>query len=460
LFEAQRAAFRRNPMPGADARIENLSMLRRALIANKETLCAAVSADFGHRAPFETLFGEILVVDGIDYLRKRVRRWMKPSRRSTGLLMKTTRATVYYQPKGVVGIIVPWNYPVRLAAAPLAYALAAGNRVMVKMSEHTPQTTAALRRVLAEIFPEDLVAVIGGAAEVGAAFAATPFDHLLFTGSTLVGRKVMRAAAENLTPVTLELGGKTPAIVSEDVSMAKVAERLCFGKCLNAGQTCVAPDYVLVPRRRRDEFVTAMTQVFARMYPTVEANDDYTSIVSPQHHARLESWLEDARSKGATIVRLNPGDEQFSAAGRKIPLTLVLDPGEDMRIMQEEIFGPLLPVLTYESLDEALGYVNERARPLAVNYFDDDPGRRERVLAETHSGAVCLNDAVMHVACDDMPFGGIGASGMGAYHGQEGFLTFSHAKAVLSRPRLNTARAIYPPYGNLVHKLLTRFFLH
>ena len=460
LFAAQRAAFRRNPMPSAAERRENLKLLRSALIARKDVIAEAVSEDFGHRATFETLFAEVLVAaEGINYARRRVRRWMRTSRRHVGLLMKTTRARVYYQPKGVVGIIGPWNYPVQLTVAPLTYALAAGNRALIKMSEYTPRTSEVLAAMLGEIFPQDLVALVEGGPEVGAAFSGTPFDHLFFTGSTAVGRLVMEAAAKNLTPVTLELGGKSPTIIGEKIPMARAVERICFGKALNAGQTCVAPDYVMVPEGRLDEFVPAMRDIFAKMYPRVADNPDYTSIVDDRHYQRLTDWLDDARQKGAEIVTLNPADEQFAPGDRKMPLTLVLGATEDMRILTDEIFGPILPVLTYRSLDEAFDFVHARPRPLALNYFDDDIANRERVLAETHSGGVCLNDAVMHVACDDIPFGGIGASGMGTYHGHEGFLTFSHAKAVMSRPAFNSARAIYPPYGNAIQKLMMKFFL-
>ena len=460
LFESQRAAFGRNPMPTAEERRQNLKLLRTALISNKEAIAEAVSADFGNRATFETLFAEILVAaEGIKFARRHIRRWMKVSRRDVGLLMMTTRARVHYQPKGVVGIIVPWNYPVQLAIAPLTYALAAGNRALIKMSEFTPQTSAVLAKILGEIFPQDLVALVDGEAEVGAAFSAKPFDHLFFTGSTAVGRMVMAAAAKNLTPVTLELGGKSPTIIGEDIPMARAVERICFGKALNAGQTCVAPDYVLCPKPRQEEFVTEITKAFAGMYPRLADNPDYTSIVNDRQYDRLTSWLEDAESKGAQLVPLNPAGEEFPSAGRKIPLTLVLGATDDMQVMQQEIFGPILPVLTYESMDDALEYVNSRPRPLALNYFDDDAAGRRRVIAETHSGGLCLNDAVMHVACDDLPFGGVGPSGMGAYHGHEGFLTFSHAKAVLSRPAFNSARAIYPPYGNFVQRLMMKFFL-
>jgi coniferyl-aldehyde dehydrogenase len=460
LFDAQRAAFGRNPMPPAEERRQNLKLLRSALIAHKESIAEAVSNDFGHRAAFETMFAEILVAaEGIHYARRHVRRWMRPSRRKVGLLMKTTRARVHFQPKGVVGIIVPWNYPVQLAIAPLTYALAAGNRALIKMSEFTPRTAEVLTKMLGEIFPQDLVAVIEGEADIGAAFSSKPFDHIFFTGSTAVGKLVMQAAARNLTPVTLELGGKSPTIIGAGIPMARAAERICFGKALNAGQTCVAPDYVLLPESRRDEFVSAMTEAFARMYPNVADNPDYTSIVNDRQYERLTACLQDARSKGARVVPLGPAGEDLPPAGRKIPLTLVLDVNDDMQVMQEEIFGPILPVLTYRSMGEALDFVNARPRPLALNYFDDDSEGRRKVLAATHSGGVCLNDAVMHVACDDIPFGGIGASGMGAYHGHEGFLTFSHAKAVLSRPAFNSARAIYPPYGNAIQRLMMKFFL-
>ncbi len=359
-----------------------------------------------------------------------------------------------YQPLGVVGIIVPWNYPLYLAIGPLIGALAAGNRVMLKMSESTPATGQLLKDLLAQVFTEDQVAVVLGEADVGIAFSRLPFDHLLFTGSTSIGRQVMRAAADNLTPVTLELGGKSPAIVSTSVPLEDAAERIAFGKTLNAGQTCVAPDYVLVPKDRLKGFVEAYRQVIQRFYPQLADNPDYTSIINPRQYARLQDYLDDAQARGA---RLLPLFEQ--GQDRRMPHYLLLDVTDEMRVMQDEIFGPLLPVVPYDDLQQALAYVNARPRPLALYYFGYNKAEQQAVLENTHSGGVCLNDTLLHVAQDDLPFGGVGPSGMGHYHGHEGFLTFSKAKGVFVKQRFNAARMIYPPYGKALQKLVYRLFV-
>ncbi|MCY1266179.1 Coniferyl aldehyde dehydrogenase [compost metagenome] len=455
LFQLQRQAFRANPMPAAGQRLQWLKSLAGLLRDERQAIVEAISADFGNRSADETLIAEIMpALHGIQYASRNLRKWMKPSRRKVGVQFMPGSAKVVYQPLGVVGIIVPWNYPLFLAISPLVAALAAGNRVMIKMSESTPATARVLRDILARTFPEDLVAVVEGEVEVGVAFSRLPFDHLLFTGATGVGKHVMRAAADNLTPVTLELGGKSPALISAEVPMKDAAERIAFGKSLNAGQTCVAPDYVLVPRQRVDEFVSAYREVVQRFYPQVENNPDYTSIINERQHARLNGYLSDAEARGARIVPLLP-----AAGGRRMPQALLLDVNDEMKVMQEEIFGPLLPVVPYATLDEALTYINDRPRPLALYYFGYDRGEQEHVLAQTHSGGVCLNDTLLHVAQDDMPFGGIGPSGMGHYHGHEGFLTFSKAKGVFSKPRFNAARAIYPPYGKAIQKLVYKLFI-
>jgi coniferyl-aldehyde dehydrogenase len=361
---------------------------------------------------------------------------------------------VVYQPLGVVGVIVPWNYPLYLAVGPMVGALAAGNRVMLKLSESTPATGLLLKELLARIFPEDLVCVVLGEADVGVAFSRLPFDHLLFTGSTSVGKHVMRAAAENLTPVTLELGGKSPAIVSRDVPLKDAAERIAFGKTLNAGQTCVAPDYVLVPEDRVGAFVEAYRQAVKGFYPTLADNADYTAIINERQLARLNGYVSDATSKGALLI---PLFEQ--GQGRRMPHSVLLNVSDEMTVMQDEIFGPLLPIVPYRDLEQAFAYINQRPRPLALYYFGYDKREQHRVLHETHSGGVCLNDTLLHVAQDDMPFGGIGPSGMGHYHGHEGFLTFSKAKGVLIKQRFNAARLIYPPYGRSIQKLIQKLFI-
>ncbi len=455
LLAAQRAAYRANPMPSAEQRRAWLKALRELILGEKQALIEAVSRDFSNRAAEETLLAEIMPsLHGIDYASKRLGKWMKPSRRSVGLAFQPAAAKVVYQPLGVIGVIVPWNYPLYLAFGPLIGALAAGNRVMIKMSESTPATSQLVKELLARIFPEDMVAVVLGEAEVGQAFSRLPFDHLLFTGATSIGKHVMRAAAENLVPVTLELGGKSPAIVSADVPLADAAERIAFGKTMNAGQTCVAPDYVLVPQDRLEGFVAAYRTAVQRFYPKLENNPDYTAIINERQLGRLKGYIADAEAKGAQLVPLFPGDQ-----GRRLAHSLVLNVSDEMKLMQEEIFGPLLPVVPYQRLDEAFAYINDRPRPLALYYFGYDKGEQQRVLHETHSGGVCLNDTLLHVAQDDMPFGGVGPSGMGHYHGHEGFLTFSKAKGVLIKQRFNAARLIYPPYGTAIQKLIQKLFI-
>jgi len=455
LFARQRSAFTAAPMPSEEDRLRWLDALRDVLAGHQPALIEAIAADFGHRSADETLLAEIMPsLHGIRYASRHLRRWMKPSRRHVGLAFQPASARVVYQPLGVVGIIVPWNYPLYLAIGPLIGALAAGNRVMLKMSESTPATGQLLKALLTQIFPENQVAVVLGDVEVGQAFARLPFDHLLFTGSTLIGREVMRAAAENLTPVTLELGGKSPAIVSASVPLADAAERIAFGKCMNAGQTCVAPDYVLVPRERVEGFVAAYREAVQRLYPSLADNPDYTAIINARQQARLQDYLDDARGKGAHVVPLFAEAQQ-----RRMPHCLLVNTSDDMRVMQEEIFGPLLPIVPYGDLDEALAYINTRPRPLALYYFGYDHNEQQHVLQTTHSGGVCLNDTLLHVAQDDLPFGGIGPSGMGHYHGHEGFLTFSKAKGVFIKQRFNAARLIYPPYGKWWQKLIYALFI-
>ena len=459
LFDSQRAAFEAAPMPDLAARRVHLKRLKEVLIANRERFVVAISGDFGGRAGPETMAEILAVVHHVNYCLRRLKRWMKPQRRSTSLLMATTKAKVYFQPLGVVGIIAPWNYSIALSAGPLVFALAAGNRVMLKMSETTPRTAELMRHVLSEAFEERQVAVVPGEAETGREFTRLPFDHLLFTGGAEIGRMVMREAAANLTPVTLELGGKSPTLISDDVPMDLAAERICFGKALNAGQTCVAPDYVLCPEARVDEFVDAFGAALARMYPGLVRSSDYSAVVNERHYRRIKGYVDDARAKGAEVVELNPGGLSPETGSRKLPLYLVKRATARMSVMQEEIFGPVLPIVTYNHLQEAIDFINARPRPLALNLFDFNAERRARVLAETHAGGVCINDAVSQFLAEDLPFGGVGESGMGHYHGYEGFLTFSHKKAVFQRPRLNTGKVLYAPHGGWLQRLMYRIFL-
>ena len=455
VFQRQRAAFERHRLPSADERRHWLQQLRSLLLREETAIIDAISADFGNRSADETRLAELMpALHGIRYAHRRLRRWMKPERRSVGAAFQPARAHVIYQPLGVVGVMVPWNYPLFLTIGPLTAALAAGNRVMIKMSEHTPETSALMQRLLSDVFPEDLVTVVLGEADVGAAFSRLPFDHLLFTGSTAVGRQVMHAAADHLTPVTLELGGKSPAIISADAPLADAAKRIAMGKMLNAGQTCVAPDYVLVPADRQDAFVEALRQAVTTMYPRLAQNPDYTSIINERQLQRLRDCLSDARDQGARVIPFF--DE---ADDRRVPFTVLLDVHDGMRIMREEIFGPYLPVIPCRDIDEAMQYVNAHPRPLALYYFGYDRREQEHVLQNTHSGGVCMNETVQHAALEDLPFGGVGPSGMGHYHGPEGFKTFSHAKAVLTRQRFNGSALMYPPFGRRLHRVLYKFLL-
>ncbi|WP_455923894.1 coniferyl aldehyde dehydrogenase [Pseudomonas putida] len=457
LFQAQRQAFATNPMPPAAQRRQWLKSLRELLVAEQQALVDALRSDFGNRSTDETLLAELMPsLQNIHYASRHLNGWMKPSRRKVGSAFQPASAKVVYQPLGVVGVIVPWNYPLFLAIGPLVGALSAGNRVMLKLSEATPATGLLLKRLLERAFPTDLVCVVLGEADVGIAFSRLPFDHLLFTGATSIGRQVMRAAADNLTPVTLELGGKSPAIVSQDVPLKDAAQRIAFGKTLNAGQTCVAPDYVLVPRERVDAFVDAFRQAVLGFYPQVRDNPDYTSIINQRQLARLNHYLQDAQAKGARVIGLYPPEQ---TADRCLAPHVLLEVNDQMTVMQDEIFGPLLPIVPYDRLDDALAYVNARPRPLALYYFGYDRAEQQRVLEHTHSGGACMNDTLLHVAQDDMPFGGVGPSGMGHYHGHEGFLTFSKAKGVLVKQRFNAARLIYPPYGKALQKLVYRLFI-
>jgi acyl-CoA reductase-like NAD-dependent aldehyde dehydrogenase len=453
-FDAQREAFARAPFPDVATRARRLVALERLLAQNIDAIAGAIARDFGHRSHHETRLLEIFPsLEGVRYARRNLRRWMKPQRRAVSLWFQPGRAEVIAQPLGVVGIIVPWNYPIYLAIGPLVGALAAGNRALVKMSESAPSTGTLLAALVGRHFAPDEVGIVNGDAEVARAFAALPFDHLLFTGSTGVGRAVMRAAAESLTPVTLELGGKSPAIVGPDYPIAAAAERILVGKCMNAGQTCIAPDYALVPAARVREFVDAAQRVVRACYPDPLRSPDYTAIVNERHFARLAGYLDEARARRAEVVAL-AGTDGPDAATRRFPPVIVLGAPDDCRVMREEIFGPILPVVPYASLDGALAYVNARPRPLSLYYFDRDEGRITQVLTGTVAGGVTINDTILHIAQESLPFGGVGPSGMGQYHGRAGFETFSKQKAVFRQSRLNAMGLFKPPYGKRFERLV------
>ncbi|AEG10311.1 Coniferyl-aldehyde dehydrogenase [Shewanella baltica OS183] len=458
LLQRQRSSYLAAPNPNYATRVEQLTRLKAAILQFKTPLVEALSQDYGHRSIDDSLISDIMpVINNINYSLKNLKKWLKPSARHAGLLLAPAKVTVHYQPLGVIGIIVPWNFPVMLSIGPLVTAIAAGNHAMLKLSEFTPATNQVIKQLLAQVFDESHVAVVEGEADVAAAFSALPFDHLLFTGSTTVGRHVMRAAANNLTPVTLELGGKSPVIIAPDMPLEIAVERMIYGKCLNAGQICVAPDYVLCPKAQVDEFIAAYRAKFNAMYGAINHNKDYGSIINTRQFDRLMTVLEDAKAKGAQVISAT--DEAIDSQHRKLATQLITNTSEDMLLMQEEIFGPLLPIIGYDSLDEAIQYINQRARPLALYVMSFDDKSQQKILQQTHSGGVCINETVFHVAADDAPFGGIGPSGMGHYHGKEGFLTFSHAKTVLSRGRFNTGKFVHPPYGTVIQRILMKLFL-
>lgn len=458
IFDRQRETYAADPMPPAEQRREHLQTLKQLLLRHHEAIIQAIEADFSARSPNETLVAELLpCIEHVAYMQRRLGRWMRPSRRGVPLQFQPARARVVYQPLGVVGIMVPFNYPLNLGIVPLVGALAAGNRAMLKMSELTPRLGEVLSEILREGFGEDRVAVITGEVEVAKAFSALPFDHLLFTGSIPVGKLVMRAAADNLTPVTLELGGKSPVIIADDIPLDDIMDRLVFAKAVNSGQTCVAPDYVLVPRAKLEAFLQAFKASFNRMYPRIGNNADYTSLINRQAWQRLQAWLKEAAEKGARLEWMSA--EIIDDGTQRMAPVLLTQVTDDMVVMQEELFGPVLPVLPYDSMDEALAYITARPRPLALYLFTYDKQLQERVMTHTHAGSMAINEALLQVAVDDLPFGGIGASGMGHYHGREGFLTFSKAKPVLSKGRVNSMKLLYPPYGKAIQRWLLKLLL-
>jgi coniferyl-aldehyde dehydrogenase len=456
LLSRQKAAFLLEMAPTHDVRRDRLDRLEGMVLRHESEIAAAISADFGNRSANETSLLEVTPLLGaIRHARRHLKSWMKPRRVSTSMLYAPGRNLLLRQPLGVIGVISPWNYPLDLALAPALAALAAGNRVMIKPSELTPGFSNLLARIVAENFaPAEMAVVIGGA-DAGREFASLPFDHLLFTGSTAVGRLVAQAAAANLTPTTLELGGKSPAILHEDFDLDRAAGALAFGKWVNAGQTCIAPDYVLAPRGKIDALVAALKGAASRHYPGIADNPDYASVISPRHYQRLRALLDDAIAGGARAIVLAGEGEVAAPETRKIAPTALVGVQPGMALMKEEIFGPLLPILPYDSLDEALAYVNAHDRPLALYGFGDDETFRKRLLNETISGGVTWNDCLLHFAQESQPFGGVGPSGMGAYHGEWGFRAFSKEKPVFTQSRFSGVKALYPPFGK-VFALMSR----
>lgn len=462
VLEQQRTAFLAElPVPMA-ARKDRIQRLMKLVHDNADALANAMSEDFGHRSVDQSKMTDIVsVLNTGRHTLKHMDSWARAEKRPVqfplGIL--GARARVEYQPLGVVGVIAPWNFPVQLCISPAIGALAAGNRVMIKNSEYTENTSNLLAELGPRYFDVSEVAFFTGGPDVGQAFSELPFNHLVFTGATSVGHHIMRAAAKNLVPITLELGGKSPAIIGRGADKAKAAQRVTMGKMLNAGQICIAPDYLYVPKEDEAEIIANIQQSASTLYPSLLTNDDYTAVVNERHHQRLTGYLDDARQKGAEVIEVNPANEDFkSANSRKMPLHILRNVTDDMKVMQEEIFGPILPVKTYASVDEAIDYVNGRDRPLALYYFGENREEAQKVTDRTVSGGVTLNDTIFHVAMEDLPFGGVGPSGMGSYHGIDGFRTFSHAKSIYSQPRIDVAKlaGFLPPYGSTTQKTIAR----
>ena len=462
ILQRQRAAFTVARPEALAVRKDRLKRIIAMMVDTGEEFARAISRDFGHRSHEQSLMTDILPsISAAKYCLKHIDHWAKTERRSPmfplGLL--GAKAELRYEPKGVIGIVSPWNFPVGLTVGPLVQAFAAGNRAMIKPSEFTEDTSELMKEVFGRYFAEDELAVCTGGPDVGQAFCSLPFDHLLFTGATGVGKHVLHAAADNLVPVTLELGGKSPTILGRSANIERAGERIALGKMLNAGQICLAPDYMMVPHDMEDRAISAVTKAVAEMYPTLLGNDDYTSVVNARHRDRIQGLIDDAKAKGAEVIEVNPGNEDFSASnGHKMPLTILRNVDDDMKVMQDEIFGPVLPIKTYQGIDEAIDYVNAHDRPLGLYFFGEDAAEREQVLTRTISGGVTVNDVVFHVSMDDLPFGGVGPSGMGSYHGPEGFKTFSHARSVYHQPKFNIAKlaGLRPPYGKQTKSTLAR----
>ena len=457
LFDAQLHASRQHIEVPLALRRDRIHRMRQLIERHSAALAEAVQADFGVRSPQLTEVADFLVLRAlIGDLEKHLVAWTKPRRVPTPLYLQPASAHIQRQPLGVIGVIGPWNYPIQLTLGPAVTALAAGNRVMIKPSELTPHSSALLAQLLHQAFAADELCVVQGGADVAHEFASLPFDHLLFTGSTAVGRKVAAAAAANLTPTTLELGGKSPCILDASVNLADAALKIAHGKLLNAGQTCIAPDYVMLPRGMEAAFEQAYRAAVARLFPTIAGNPDYAAILTDRHLSRLQSLVSEAQAQGARVVTLGQGggSGDTKPTSRQMLPSLVFDAPTDSRLMAEEIFGPVLPVLSYNTPDDAVAYINERPRPLALYWFGSATAARDRVLQRTVSGGVTVNDTLMHIAHDNLPFGGVGESGWGAYHGEAGFLRFTQQKPVLVQSRFAMGDLFYPPYGTKFDRVM------
>jgi len=456
ILEKQRAAMRANGFPSVKQRKEALETLAKAIAEYSDQLVKAIQEDFGHRSAHETIASEVLAaLAEIKMFKGKIKKWAKPKK--PPLFSGLPGAQLIYQPKGVIGIMGAWNYPVMLVISPLIGAISAGNSAMIKPPDVTPRTSEVIAEMLGKYFDESYIAVITGDVQSAIDFSSLPFDHLMYTGNTEIGRRVMMAAARNLTPVTLEMGGKSPTVITDEYPMEKAVTRILLGKSINSGQTCIAPDYVLLNKNREQEFVDAYTNAMTRRYPHIADNPDITWIVNDRHYNRIKSLIEDARDKGARVIEINPKNEQIPEGKRVLPVTIITNVSDDMRVMQEEIFGPVMPVKTVDSMDEALEYIKSRPRPLALYYFDTDKKRARKVIESTWSGGACVNDTVLHLANMEMPFGGTGDSGVGAYHGFHGFEEFSHKKSVqFSGNLFSPAAMMRNPYPEKVYKYMQR----
>ena len=459
LLRLQRESYLAEGEVSAETRIDRLDRTIDVLVANAEKISEAMNADFGCRPRQVNLMTDVTgSLENLKHAKKHLRKWMKAEKRPSmfplGLL--GGRSSIQYQPKGVVGVIAPWNFPLGMVFEPLAGVIAAGNRAMIKPSEFTPATSQLIDEMVSKTFDPTEIAVVTGGPEVGQAFSSLAFDHMVFTGATSVARHIMAAASKNLVPVTLELGGKSPTVISETADLTEAIERIMVGKMLNAGQVCIAPDYVMLPEGKMDEAVAIAREVVAEMYPTLLANEQYTAMLNERHFQRMQKNIDDANERGAQVVAINPANEDFSVNPmQKIPPTLILNPDDDALCMQDEIFGPLLPLKTYTKFEDVISYINARPRPLAAYYFGKDSSEEHRFLTGTTSGGACINDVMFHMLQKDLPFGGVGPSGMGSYHGIEGFKAFSHAKSVYKQPGkipVTKLAGFMPPYGDASEK--------
>jgi coniferyl-aldehyde dehydrogenase len=461
LLKIQRAAFRAEGPVQLATRIDRIDRCIALLVDNQPAICEAVEADFSCRSKYVTQMMDIMnSVGSLKHVKKNIKKWMKPEKRSAPIPMNLfgAKAHVHYQPKGVVGIMTPWNVPVNMIFSPLADVLGAGNRAMIKPSEFTPHTSQLMKQLFSQYFEESEVAIVTGGPEVGAAFSALPLDHLIFTGASSIGKLVMKAAAENMVPVTLELGGKSPVIIGDDYDIDLAAERIITGKSMNGGQLCISPDYCFVPQSRLEAFIRRCKEVVREQFPTVQTNPDFVSCINDRHYDRVGTYINEARDAGTRVIPLCPeGEQGFTPEQRKIALHLVIDPDDSLACMTEEIFGALLNIKPYADVQDAIDFINQRERPLALYYFGTNKAEQDKVITQTISGGVSINAIAMHVACDELPFGGTGNSGQGNYRGRDGFRTFSHARAVYQQGFVDIAKlaGTLPPYGEKIAKMLS-----